>query len=63
MPGDLICLTVVGVYFVALRMHFYNCGSIHDPVPGLLVSLDIVVESGKKGLDITLVLDGQKAIL
>ena len=34
-----------------------NCGSLHAPVPGLLVSLVIYVELKQEGLDITLVLD------
>ena len=48
---------------MALGSHFDNCGSFCAPVPGLLVYLVIYVESGKEILDITLVLDFQKASL
>ena len=54
---------MVGVEFMALGMNFVNRGSIHSPVPGLLVSLGIDVELVREGLDITLVLDGNNSIL
>ena len=41
-------------------MHFEHFGSLGAPVPGLLVSLGIHVELGKKGLDINLILDGHR---
>ena len=44
-------------------MYFDNIGSLCAPVPGLLVSLDIYAEFGQEGLDIILVLGGQKASL
>ena len=48
---------------MALRIHFDNCGSLHDPFLGLLVSLSIDVELGQECLGIDLVLDGQKVSL
>ena len=44
-----------------LGVHFDNFGSLYASVPGLLISLGMYVELGKKILEITLVLDGQKA--
>ena len=44
-------------------MYFNKCGSLHAPVPGLLVSLGIYVKLVQEGLGITLVLDGHKSIL
>ena len=41
-------------------MHFENCSSIYTHVPVLLVSLVIDVELVQEGLDITLILYGQK---
>ena len=46
-----------------LGINFNNCGSLHAPVPGLPIYLDIDVEFGQEGLDITLVIGGQKASL
>ena len=43
-------------------MHFENFGSLRAPVPGLLFSLGIDFKLVQDGLDITLVLDGQKVI-
>ena len=43
---------------MALRMHFDNFGSIFDPVPVLLVSLDTDVKLIQEGLDISLILHG-----
>ena len=54
---------MVGVELVALGVHFEKCGSLRVPVPSLLFSLGFYVELVQEGLDITLVLDGQKAIL
>ena len=42
-------------------MYFDNSGSIHALVPGLLVSLRVVVELVQESLSIALVLDSQKA--
>ena len=56
-------MVVVGVELVALGVHFEKCGSLRAPVPGLLFSLGVYVELVQEGLDITLVLDVQKAIL
>ena len=58
MLGALLCLAVVGVDLMALGVHFEIFGSLRAPVMGLLVSLDIDVELGQEGLDITLILDG-----
>ena len=44
-------------------MHFDYLGSLHNPVPSLLVSLCIYVELGYEGLDVILVLDSQEADL
>ena len=44
-----------------LGIYFDNGGSIRAPVPDLLVSMGIDVESGQEGLDITFVLDVQKS--
>ena len=44
-----------------LGIHFDNCGSLRDPVMGLLSSLGIDDELGQENLDINLVLDVQKA--
>ena len=44
-------------------MHLLNCGSLRVPILGLIVSLGIDIELGQEVLDITLVLDDQKAIL
>ena len=41
-------------------MHFEYFGSLRAPVPGLLFSLGIDFKLVQEGLDITLVLDGQK---
>ena len=54
-------MTVVGVELMALGIHFENCGDLRAHVPGLLFYLGIDVELGQEGLDITLVLDGQKS--
>ena len=54
---------MVGVEFVDLGMNFENGGSLRAPVPCLIVSLGIDVELGQEILGITLVLDGQNAIL
>ena len=35
-PVSLLYLSVLGVALMALGTEFDNCGSIHDPVPGLL---------------------------
>ena len=43
-----------------LGMHVDSCGILHAPVLGPLIYLGIYVELGEEGLDITLVLDGQK---
>ena len=56
-------MVVVWVELVALGVHFEKCGSLRSPVPSLLFSLGFYVELVQEGLDITLVLDGQKAIL
>ena len=48
---------------MAFGMHFDNCGSICDPVPGLLVSLGVYVEFLQEGLNINLVLYFQKTSL
>ena len=48
---------------MALGVYYDNCVILHDPVPGLLVSQYIYVELVQEGLDIDLVLDGQKASL
>ena len=50
----------VRVELMALGMQFENCGSLCFPVTGLLVYMGIGVELEQEGLDITLVLDGQK---
>ena len=42
-------------------IHFDCCGSLRDPVPGLLFSLGIYVELGHEVLDLVLVLGGQEA--
>ena len=47
MPGELICLEVVGVDLMDLGMYFDSFGSLRDPVPGLIVSLGIAVELGQ----------------
>ena len=57
----MLCLSFVGVELVALALHFDSCGIIYAPVLVLLVSLGIDVELGQEGLDIALVLDGQKS--
>ena len=44
-------------------MHVDSCGILRAPVPGLIVSLGIDVELEQEGLDIYLVLDGQKSSL
>ena len=44
-----------------LGMYFDSCGSLRDPVQRLLITLGIWVELGQEGLDITLVIDGNKA--
>ena len=54
-------MVVVGVEFVAFMVHFDSWGSLRAPVPGLLVFLGIYFQLGQEGLDITLVLDLQKA--
>ena len=46
---------------MALGVHFDNCGSIHDPFPGLLTYLGIDIEFVQEVLDVTLFLDVQKA--
>ena len=46
-----------------MGIHFDNCGSLCALFLGLLVSLVIYVELVQEGLDITLVLDDQKASL
>ena len=46
-----------------LVVHFGNYDSLRAPVTGLLVYLGIDVELGKEGLNITLVLNVQKASL
>ena len=60
-PGEFLCLEVVGVDLMALGMHFGSCVSLRAPVPGLIVSLGIYAELGQEGLGITLVLDSQKS--
>ena len=52
-------MAVLGVELVDLGIHFENCGSIYEPVLGLILSLDIDGELGQEGLDITLVVDSQ----
>ena len=59
----LICLTVVGLYLMALGIHFESFGSLYAPVLDLLVPLRSDVELGQEGLDINFILDGQKASL
>ena len=59
----MLYLELVGVKLATLEIQFDNCGSIHEPVPGLLVSQDIDVELGQEGLDTTLALDGHKSSL
>ena len=54
-------MEVVGVELMALGIHFDNCGSLRAPGKVLLVHLGIYVELGQEGLDITLVIDGNKA--
>ena len=54
---------MVGVEFMALGMHFENCGSICEPVTRLIISLGSNVDMGQEGLDITLVLDGKNTSL
>ena len=44
-------------------MYFDNCGGLHDPVPGLLVSLGIDIELAKEVLDMNLVIDYQNSSL
>ena len=53
----------VGLELMDLVMHFESCGSLRAPVPGLLIYLSIWIELGHEVLDITLILDVQKAIL
>ena len=45
----------------SLGMHFDRFDRICDPVPVLLVSLDINVELGQEGLHVALILDGHQA--
>ena len=44
MSGSLLYLLVEGVELMDLGIHFENCGILITPVPGLIVSLGIVVE-------------------
>ena len=44
---------------MALGVRFENCGSLHAPVPGLLVPLEIFIELGQEGLDVNFFLEGQ----
>ena len=46
-----------------LGIHIDSFGSLRAPVPSLLISLVMYVELEQEGLDITLVLDCQKASL
>ena len=54
---------MLGVELVDLDMNFDICGSIRAPVTGLIASIGIGVELVQDVLDITLVLDNQKASL
>ena len=56
-------MAVVVVYLMNLGIHFENLDSLSAPVPGLLVSLGVCVGLVHEGLEITLVLDGQKSRL
>ena len=46
---------------MASRMHFDNWDSLRAPAPGLIVSLGSYAELAQEGMNVTLVLDGQKA--
>ena len=46
-------MSVVGLYLIALVVHFVNCGSLHASLTVLLVYLVIYVELGQEGLDVT----------
>ena len=54
---------MVGVELVNFGVHFDNCGSLHDPVPGLIFSMGIYDELVQEGLGINLVFDEQKNII
>ena len=54
---------MVGVDSVVLSKKIDNCGSLCESVLGLLFCLGIYIVLGQRGLDITLVLDGQNASL
>ena len=42
---------MVGLELMAMGMHFDSCGSLPAPIPGLFVSLGILVELVQGGLD------------
>ena len=46
-------MSVVGLYLIALVVHFVNFGSLHASLTVLLVYLVIYVELGQEGLDVT----------
>ena len=56
-------MLVVGLELVTLGMYFSNYGSIHNPVPGLIISMGIYVELVQECLYISLVIYIQKAII